>query len=155
MTRPTIHLEEVTEDNLQRVVGITTYENQTDFFPSIESSLELATNYDNAYPFAVLLGKRVCGFLLYGVDEATRSWKIYRLVIDKNYQRQGIGQAAMELALSELKNIHGAGEVLIVYQQDNVSAIKLYEKLGFIQYDREGKRILAMMKLGAGSTGFE
>ena len=84
---------------------------------------------------------------MYGIDEETKLWKIYRLVIDKSYQRQGIGRAAMELALTELKNHHGADEVLIVYNEDNVNAIELYETLGFIQYSSEGKRILAKVKL--------
>jgi diamine N-acetyltransferase len=143
MTKPSIKLQRVTEDNHLQVVGITTNENQTDFYPSIESSLELAAKYENAHPFAILLGEEVCGFLMYGIDETTKLWKIYRLVIDKRYQRQGIGRVVMELALSELKNHHGANEVLIVYNEENTSAINLYRSLGFVQFGNEGKRILA------------
>ena len=147
MTKLTVHLQKVSKDNQQKIVEIATYENQTDFYPSIESSLELAARYKNAHPFAVFLGEEICGFLLIGIDEITKLWKIYRLVIDKNYQRQGIGRAAMELALSELKDNHGAGEVLIVYQEENIIAANLYCTLGFIRYGKEGNKILAKVML--------
>ena len=55
---------------------------------------------------------------------------IFRLMVDKNFQRRGIGAAAMRLAIDELKEF-GAAKIRTMHKPINKPAAALYESLGF------------------------
>lgn len=105
----------------------------------------MAERYPDAQPYAILLDEKICGFVLYGVDEETGRWKVFRLYIDKAFQSRGIGQRIMVLLLDLLRHEHDATEVLIVYNKDNESAASLYKKLGFSAYEQNGDKVLSKL----------
>jgi len=142
-----VQLSAVTDDNLNKVLDIQIHEHQQTFLPTIRSSLNLASKYPDAHPLVIEADDQVCGFALYGIDEETGYWKIFRLYIDKRYQSQGLGLRVMVMLLDLLHKERGAGEVLIVYNYSNAVAKRLYSKLGFDEYDRKGDKVLAKITL--------
>ncbi len=60
----------------------------------------------------------------------TELYWIFRLMIDKNHQGQGIGTAAMRLAVDEIREI-GARRVRTMHKPTNIQAAAMYGKLGF------------------------
>ncbi len=145
-----VRLEELSSNNIDDLLQVSVFEHQADFVPSITSSIELASNYDDATCLVIRSDGRVCGFGLYGIDEETGSWKIYRLLIDRSFQGQGIGKQALSLILDILVHEQQANEVLIVYAEANRSAHNLYTAFGFLPYGTRGDRILSKLSCAGG-----
>jgi diamine N-acetyltransferase len=129
----------------ERVLQLKLDEKQGSFLPDVASSLEDAEKYEDAYPFAIKEGSEVVGFGLYGVDEQTGNWKLFRLMIDKIHQGRGLGEKAMIQVIAELRQRRGAQDILLCYQEDNEAARNLYKKLGFIEYGKDGPKVLAKL----------
>jgi diamine N-acetyltransferase len=144
-------LVEVTKENLPELLEIKLFHHQEPYLPTIESSLEMAERYPDARSLGIRLGHEICGFALYGIDEQTGCWKIFRFYIDKEYQSLGIGRKAIELLLDLLHDEQDATEVLVVYNEDNKVAERLYEKPGFAAYGRNGDKVLSKLLIEAGT----
>lgn len=87
--------------------------------------------------------ERLVGYVLYGVDLATGSWKIFRLMIDHTYQGQGYGRAAMERVLADIAEQPDGSIVLVSYHQANVAARRLYEQFDFVEIERTADQVVA------------
>lgn len=141
-SRDDLRLAELSAEIRQQVLRLQLHLHQQSFLPSIESSLALAASYPEARPLAILLGDKVCGFVLYGIDDETGKWKIFRIYIDKESQARGLGKQATQMLLERLENEHGATEVLLVCNEENVVALRLYRQLGFTECDRKDDKVL-------------
>jgi diamine N-acetyltransferase len=81
-------------------------------------------------PFGIYRGGTMVGFLMYGKSyRSERTW-LYRLMIDKKYQGQGLGKQAMELLIRRMRD-EGYVEISVGYDLENVIAERLYAKFGF------------------------
>ena len=141
-----IDLVPVDETNHQACLNLEISPEQEHFVPDIASSLEMARKYDQARPLAILYDGEIVGFCLYGVDEASGQWKIYRLLIGAQWQRMGIGRQAMLALIKRLHEQHGAESVLLVYHRENEAAERLYNSLGFVVYQlREPHKLAKLM----------
>ncbi|MEX1232882.1 MAG: GNAT family N-acetyltransferase [Planctomycetaceae bacterium] len=82
---------------------------------------------------AIYLGDQLVGLLAYAHEDDAPDeelfW-IFRLMVDKNYQRQGIGLAAMQLAIAEIAEL-GASRIRTMHKPTNLAAASLYRKFGF------------------------
>ena len=56
------------------------------------------------------------------------------LVVDHEFRRKGIAHALMDKALQSAKNL-GANEVVLTSNSHRISALRLYESLGFKKWD--------------------
>lgn len=148
VTQP-IQFETVSPANLAELLALQVRDDQRAFVPSIGSSIELAEGYPSAVCLAVRVENEICGFALYGIEEESGSWKIFRLIIDKAVQGRGIGRRAMNLLLERIRVQHGAHEVRIAYDASNVVAQALYSSLGFVEYGTRGHRKLAVLAFAA------
>lgn len=140
-----VSLEELSPENIADLLNVKVFEHQAGFVPSVASSIKLASSYEHATCLAIRAEGQVCGFGLYGIDEATGNWKIFRLVIDKSFQGAGIGKRALELMLEILIKEHKATEVLIVYEKSNKAAHHLYSTFGFRLYGIRGDKMLSKL----------
>lgn len=104
---------------------------QMAFVPDVASSLVLATRYPKARPMAVVVGEKVVGFSMHGIDEASGSWKIYRLIIDADSQGMGFGRATLRELVRLLEAEAGATTILVSYNEENEPARRLYRSEGF------------------------
>ncbi|MBR2808605.1 MAG: GNAT family N-acetyltransferase [Erysipelotrichaceae bacterium] len=83
-------------------------------------------------------GSRIIGYCIYGPTEDTikSHHRAYiGLGVLKKYTNQGLGTAFMEIVLKNLKE-EGYTQAELEVVEDNVPAIALYEKFGFVEYGR-------------------
>ena len=71
---------------------------------------------------------RIIGYIIvkFILDEA----EIILIEVDKNYWGQGVGLALCKKSFFELR-AQGVIKLFLEVNQDNISALKLYEKIGF------------------------
>ncbi|MBR5059181.1 MAG: GNAT family N-acetyltransferase [Clostridia bacterium] len=178
MAERSIHLEKVTYDNVRSVCRLRVAKDQKGFVARndeslIEAYLTLSVG-DPVFPFAILRGETVVGFIMIDFDDdwegyGHEAWLcsgdykfykgksfyyIWRFMIDKKYQGRGYGKEALKLALDFIRTFPcGAAEYCVLsYEPSNEAAKKLYSSFGFVElnepgYYEEGEEISAVLKL--------
>lgn len=86
---------------------------------------------ENSYTLVCKMRERMVGYANFSiaVDEA----ELIKIVVDKDYRRQGIASNLLEKSLVALKN-RGVKIVFLEVRIDNEGAKKCYEKMGFEHY---------------------
>ena len=79
---------------------------------------------------AVCEGRNVC---YAGAETVLDECNIGNIVTDSGYRGRGIATSLMEELLSELKEC-GIAKVFLEVEHDNVPALALYAKTGFVRY---------------------
>lgn len=98
-------------------------------------------------PYAIYAKDKVVGFLMYNsVPEELDGYWIYRIMVDKDYQGQGIGKMATKLMMSEIAKLPNAKRIVVGYYPENVNAHKLYASLGFIDHGNRFGKQMAVIK---------
>jgi diamine N-acetyltransferase len=135
-----IELKKVTRDNWEEAIGLRVKEEQSKFAPI--PAVSLAKVYikpdgpDVEYlPFAIYAEDKMVGFIMHAYEKETSDmYWINGFIIDKKYQGNGYGRAAMiEMIAWIRKSFNQCCEIRLTVYQDNHHAKKLYESLGFIK----------------------
>lgn len=94
-------------------------------------------------PYAIYADEKVVGFLMYNsVQEELGGYWVYRIMVGKQFQGQGIGKAATKLMVSEMATSLNAEKIVVGYHPGNFGAHNLYASLGFVDNgDRFGKEM--------------
>lgn len=161
-----VHLEKVTHENEEEIIRMDIFESQYPFVANNVESLAdayIAITSDGAYayPFAIYDDDTPVGFLMLGYNEAAlegpdapaslkNNYSLWRLMIDKRYQRRGYGREAVRLALEFIKTWpHGKAEACATsYNPENEVAKKLYAFFGFMENgEMDDDEIVAVLKL--------
>ena len=71
------------------------------------------------------------GFVMLNCDESEKDCEIWQFMIDKKYQGNGYGKAALEAVIKYCKSHHAFEDIYLLMFPDNKATIKLYEKVGF------------------------
>ena len=139
-----IHLRNVTLDNFHECISLEVEESQKRFIASNVKSLAEAKVNPNLFPLAIydaaVAGYEkpqlpMVGFTMYEITAGVGF--ILRLMIDRKYQRNGYGRAAILEVIRRLK-LHPEVELIATsYQRGNETASKLYRSLGFGDWDIE------------------
>ncbi len=137
-----VRLEKVTYKNEEDVISLDIFESQYPFVAGNEESLAdayIAVTSENAYayPFAVYNDDTLVGFLMLGYNEAAlegpdapaslkNNYSLWRLMIDKRYQKKGFGRKAVRLALEFVRTWpRGKAEACVTsYNPENEVAKK-------------------------------
>jgi diamine N-acetyltransferase len=137
-----VHLRSVTLDNFQECIGLEVDEAQRRYVASNVKSLAEAKVNPNLFPLAIydaaVAGYEepqlpMVGFTVYEITAGIGF--ILRLMIDRRYQRQGYGRAAMVEVIRRLR-LHPEVELIATsHRRDNVAAANLYCGLGFLAWD--------------------
>jgi diamine N-acetyltransferase len=129
-----ITLKEVTRENWYEAAKLTVHESQQDFVASNLYSIAQSKFYPTWVPLAICNADgTMVGFLMYGeeTEEKAGEYWIIRLMVDKDYQGQGYGRAAMLAAIERIKQQSNLKSIYTSYLPENTSAAKLYAGLGF------------------------
>ncbi|PZH16336.1 GNAT family N-acetyltransferase [Streptomyces sp. NTH33] len=131
-----MHLREITDDNRDAVRALRVRGDQKQFVASVSKSLKEAAKTPEANPWyrAVYRGDEPAGFVML-------SWKppagpfegrhfLWRLLVDKRYQRRGIGREALT-QIAALVREDGATELLTSYEPGDGEPWPFYQKFGF------------------------
>jgi diamine N-acetyltransferase len=144
---PAITFEPVTVENRAECEGLRVSTSQREFLPDNGSSIDLATRYAAAEPMLVRnVDGQAVGFALFGIDENSGEWKIFRLMVDEQFQRRGYGRAILRDLIERLRREHQAPKILMVYHAPNIAARQLYAAEGFVEYDRVDGKVLSKIE---------
>lgn len=143
-----INFRKITADNWEECVNLTVNEEQKNFVAPNAFSLAQAaydainTDFDDDdYETirtdetdtvrAIYVDDTMVGFIMYCVDSAERKAWISRYMIDKNYQGNGYGKAALAKILDFFENKLNCIETGLSEVPENFLAKKVYGSLGF------------------------
>jgi diamine N-acetyltransferase len=144
--REDVELRDVTAENRQAVAGLALDPAQQDLVASNAESLDEARFDPDARPRAIYAGDRLVGFLTYDAGRPrakARAALIYRFMIDRRYQGEGYGRAALGKAIEEIRAIPNVSKISISYMPDNATARRFYASFGFAEVgtDEDGEMI--------------
>jgi GNAT superfamily N-acetyltransferase len=159
----TINLREITEENREAVLALRTTPDQERFVSPVPDSLEEAEEYPQANPWfrAVYADDEPVGFVMISWDvppqppEIFGPWFLWKLLIDRRYQRLGYGQEVVRQVV-DLVREHGGTELLTSHVPGEGGPIGFYTKLGFVptgELDPGGEIILRLPITSPGQTG--
>ncbi len=138
---PAVTLKEVTEKNWLEAIPLLVHPEQERFVPS--AAISLAKAYvkpcdETITPFGIYSDGRMAGFFVYIYDpESTDNYWISGFLIDRRYQGQGIGKAAMKEILAQVPKLFPKCQKIgLTVLPDNNNARKLYENFGFVDTGR-------------------
>lgn len=164
-----IHLEKVDVKNIWDILDLKVAKEQREFVASNELSIlqayVAAGTGCTALPFGIYKNKKPVGFLMIGYNEAAmyesfddadtpevlkNNYSLWRLMIDRKYQKRGYGREAIQLALDFIRT-WPCGEAeycALSYEPENKVAGKLYHSFGFEENgEMDGDEIVAVLKL--------
>lgn len=159
---PDISLRPITPDNWVECIELAVTDAQRAAGYVSPNVLSLAQAYAEPWwtPVAVYTDETMVGFVLYGRWPARAYAAIWgdrpkpgvdyilRMMIDRQYQGQGFGKAAMAALIERIKAQPNGQAIELDYDLDNIAAARLYTGLGFrpVQ-ENEGGEILARLDL--------
>jgi diamine N-acetyltransferase len=130
-----ITLKPITKDNWEEAIELTVTDEQKRFVASNLYSIAEVQFLANFKAVGVFYEGKMAGFAMYGIDPDDNNFWIYRLMVDKAYQGNGIGASAINLIVKEIKtnNSTGIPFIMIGYHPENEGARYTYEKAGFVE----------------------
>ncbi len=159
-----LRLEQVNGKNVWDILKLTVEENQKNFVANNDISIIeaytaiIANGY--AFPFGIYENETPVGFLMIGFDIddywddapsiAKGNYNLWRLMIDKAYQRRGFGKEAVQLALEFIQSFPcGKAEYCwLSYEPENEVARQLYRSFGFAETgEMDGDEVIAIRRL--------
>ena len=118
--------------NYLSVLDLSVAEEQRRFVASNMYSLAQAFVQPECVPLALYAENRPVGFVMYALDEDDHEYWIYRLMIDKRYQRRGYGREAMRMLIERIQADENHRVIYISFEPENLPAQTLYESFGFV-----------------------
>ena len=93
---------------------------------------------DQCTPFGIYSGETMVGYLMVIYDDEEKTYNLWHMMIDEQYQRKGYGKRALEHALAYIgtKPFGPSDTVLLTCNPQNQAAWGLYAQLGFTETGR-------------------
>ena len=126
-----VTLREITKDTLNATLALRVEDDQQHLVASNERSIAQAYFSEQAWFRAVYVDEEPVGFLMMYLDESKAEYFLWRLMIDHRYQEMGYGRMAMELAITHVRSLPDATELLTSFMPEVGNAGPFYENLGF------------------------
>ena len=157
-------MKKINRNNIGEILKLEVFDNQKSFVATnnisiIEAYIALTEN-NHVFTFGIYKDDVPIGFLMIGFDVnsdvegapkiAKGNYNIWRLMIDKKFQRKGFGKKAMDLALDFINTFPcgTAKYCWLSYEGDNDVARQLYKSVGFVETDeKDGEEIVAILEL--------
>lgn len=159
----TVQLKPVDNSNVWKIIKLSVKEEQRGFVASNTNSIIDAyvtvTANKVALPFGLYQDDTLVGFVMLGygvVDEedepeiAKENYCLWRFMIDKSFQKQGLGKQAMQAVLDYIRTWPcGQAEYCwLSYEPENTVAKALYAAFGFEETGELcGDEVVAVCKL--------
>ena len=159
-----LRLEKVNGKNVWELLKLRVSDDQRGFVASNDTSIIEAytaiTGNGYAFPFGIYDEDTPVGFLMIGFDVddywddapaiAKGNYNLWRLMIDKAYQKRGYGKEAVRLALDFIESFPcgKADYCWLSYEPENEVARQLYRSFGFAETgEMDGEEVIAVLRL--------
>ncbi|MDF2066397.1 GNAT family N-acetyltransferase [Bacillus sp. Cr_A10] len=138
-----VRLVELNDDNWYECCQLEISEEQSNYIEPNAISIAQSKFEPTLVLYGIYLEEKVVGFLMYNsVPEELEGHWVYRIMVDKQFQGQGIGKAATKLMINEMAKLPNVKKIVVGYHPENLGAHNLYASLGFIDHgDRFGKEM--------------
>lgn len=143
-----VTLKEITNKNIWKICSLEPFEEQKDFvaenIQSLAEAYATRNEGNNAWPLAVYQDETPVGFAMIGKgtvgnedesDLIKENYCLWRLMIDKKYQGQGLGRQTIDAAMGLIRTFPfgPAKKVWLSYEPENIRARDIYRKYGFVE----------------------
>lgn len=137
-------IKPVDRTNYVEALSISLLKSQEKLVPTVVQSLAWAyiKPWDEAFdPYVLSKNDKVIGFFyLSYTPNSTNNYWLGGFQIDKEYQGMGLGMESLGRMVEFIKERHHQCEVIsLTIEKNNAHARKLYEKIGFINQDKENQ----------------
>lgn len=150
---PVVSLQEVTRETLREVLSLAVHPAQQRFVASNAVSIAQAHFEPQAWFRAIHDGERLVGFVM--VEDASQrpghgpvdEVGLWRLMVDAAHQRRGIGRAALQVLVADLRLRHPGLRRLVVQAVPGPDGPKgFYERFGFVSTGAwdDGEEVLVL-----------
>lgn len=141
-----VTLREVTRENLGQVLRLKVAPTQENYVATNAESIAEAHFYPEVAWFrAIYADETVVGFVMLETDREQASYSLWRFMIDAQFQKQGLGQCAIEQVIDYVKTCPGATTLFTSHVPNEGHAGPFYEKVGFVytgDTDEDGELIM-------------
>lgn len=128
-----VQLVPITKSNWKAVTELNLSSSQESYLPPNLYSIAEAQFYPDAQSKGIVVDDVLVGYVLFGIDDETNEWKIFRFMIDALYQGKGYGRLALNCIIKSIRSDNPVRPIKIAYQEDNKVAKHLYTKFGFVE----------------------
>lgn len=143
-------LRAVNEKNYNEIVSLHVAKGQESFIETTQECLEEAKELSIWRPVGIYDEDKLIGFAMYGLfeDEGTngRVW-LDRFMIGHEHQGKGYSKNSLRLLINQLYKEYKYDEIFLSIYDDNATAIKIYENLGFRfngELDINGEKVMVL-----------
>ncbi|MFP4364693.1 MAG: GNAT family N-acetyltransferase [Spirochaetia bacterium] len=127
-----ITIKELNKDNWYDCCELSLTPEQEEFMEPNAVSIAQTKYEPSLRAYAIYDDNTIVGFCMYNSEpEELDGYWIYRIMIDKEHQRKGIGKAATEAMIQEMAQIPGCNRIVVGYHHENLGAHNLYKRCGF------------------------
>jgi diamine N-acetyltransferase len=126
-----IILRKLTNDTFRECIGLKVAAGQEDYVASNVFSLAEAQADGVSNPRAIYADEQMVGFIMYDFNSAEGRGYITRLMVDRRFQGNGYGRAAMQQVIDLFKANPDCREIYTSIHPENSVAEGLYVSLGF------------------------
>ncbi|MEG0472966.1 MAG: GNAT family N-acetyltransferase [Solibacillus sp.] len=143
-----IIIHDVTQDNVQEILNLRVGEAQQNFIETTQQCLDEAKECANFKPVGLYSDNCLVGFAMYGhfsEGEGTGRVWLDRFLIDAKYQGFGYGKTMLGAMIHKLVDEFSCHDIYLSVYEDNIAAIRLYEKFDFHfngELDEKGEKIM-------------
>lgn len=120
-------------DNWEESANLSLHPEQVRFVAANVYSIAESRFHPELSPCAIYAGETMVGFTMYARNPSDEQFWIYRFMIDKTWQRRGLGLRAMAVLIDQIGSQPGVPEIRISYDDDNEPARQLYRRAGFVE----------------------
>jgi len=141
-----VTLREIDEDTLWSVLDLDVADDQKRYVASNAVSIAEAHFSENAWFRAIYAGETPVGFVLLFIDEEEEEYDLWRMMIDKEHQRQGYGSQAIERIIEHVSKLPGAEELTLSYLPGEGDPSPFFMAQGFEDSDEwvDDEKILTL-----------
>jgi RimJ/RimL family protein N-acetyltransferase len=152
-TTPVLRLVEITLANYRGVMALETTPEQVCFVADNAEALADCIYVEGFTPRAAMLGDDVVGLVVWGPyypDERYQEppepnvYQLDHVMLDINFQGQGLGCKLIDLAVKELSFIGDCNRIVLAVEPANARAIKVYRRAGFKECGRDHENHILM-----------
>lgn len=130
---PEVEIVPVDAENVEAVLSVTAAPGQDAWVQPVSWYVARSAFGGAWTPWALAVDGAVVGFLETAFDPDDSSWCIGGVVVDAGQQGRGVGRAAMERLVADLRGRPGCRLVALTVHEDNTVARGLYRSLGFTE----------------------
>lgn len=130
-----ISLRPIDHSNRNACVALSVTEAQSALIAPNAKSLAWADANSDCVALAIEADGEIVGFALYE-PRGNDIFSVHRFMIDRRYQRKGLGLRAMHMMMERIL-AYGGVTIYLSFRPENIAARKFYEKLGFEFHEEE------------------